>query len=128
MGQGLPVATGAAVACPDRKVICLHGDGGAMYTVQSLWTQAREALDVTTIIFSNRKYKILQEELFRARLKEPDSRVLPMLDLSNPNLDWVKLAAGMGVNAGRAERADEFNRLFATAVAEPGPHLIEAVI
>ena len=128
MGQGLPVATGAAVACPDRKVICLHGDGGAMYTVQSLWTQAREALDVTTIIFSNRKYKILQEELFRAGLKEPGAKVLSMLDLSDPNLDWMKLAAGMGVNAGRAERAEEFNRLFATAVAEPGPHLIEAVI
>jgi acetolactate synthase-1/2/3 large subunit len=128
MGQGLPVATGAAVACPDRKVICLHGDGGAMYTLQSLWTQARESLDVTTIIFSNRKYKILQEELLRAGLKEPGSRVLSMLDLSNPNLDWVKLAAGMGVHAGRAERAEEFNRLFAAAVAEPGPHLIEAVI
>jgi acetolactate synthase-1/2/3 large subunit len=128
MGQGLPVATGAAVACPDRKVICLHGDGGAMYTVQSLWTQAREALDITTVIFSNRKYKILQEELFRAGLREFGSKVLPTLDLSNPNLDWVKLAAGMGVNAGQAERADEFNRLFATAMAEPGPHLIEAVI
>ena len=99
-----------------------------MYTVQSLWTQAREALDVATIIFSNRKYKILQEELFRAGLKEPGAKVLSMLDLSDPNLDWMKLAAGMGVNAGRAERAEEFNRLFATAVAEPGPHLIEAVI
>ena len=128
MGQGLPVATGAAIACPDRKVICLHGDGGAMYTLQSLWTQAREGLEVTTIIFSNRKYKILQEELSRAGLKELGAKALSMLNLSNPNLDWVKLAAGMGVHADRAERADEFNGLFAAAMAEPGPHLIEAVI
>ena len=128
MGQGLPVATGAAVACPERKVICLHGDGGAMYTVQSLWTQAREGLDVTTVIFSNRKYQILREELNRAYLHDPGTKVLPMFDLSNPDLDWVKLAGGMGMEAGRAETADEFNTQFAAAMDEPGPHLIEAII
>jgi acetolactate synthase-1/2/3 large subunit len=128
MGQGLPVATGAAVACPERKVICLHGDGGAMYTLQSLWTQVREGLDVTTVIFSNRKYRILQEELTRADLHGPGTKVLPVFDLSNPDLDWVKLAGGMGMEAGRAETADEFNTRFAAAMDEPGPHLIEAII
>jgi acetolactate synthase-1/2/3 large subunit len=128
MGQGLPVATGAAVACPERKVICLHGDGGAMYTLQSLWTQVREGLDVTTIIFSNRKYQILQEELTRADLQDPGKKVLQMLDLSNPDLEWVKLAGGMGVNASRSETADEFSRQFSAAMAESGPHLIEAVM
>ncbi len=128
IGQGLPVATGAAVGCPDRKVICLHGDGGAMYTLQSLWTQAREGLDVTTIIFSNRKYRILHHELARANLKDPGAEVLRMLDLSDPDINWIKLAGGMGVEAIRSETADEFNRQFAAAVAEPGPHLIEAVI
>jgi acetolactate synthase-1/2/3 large subunit len=128
MGQGLPVATGAAVACPERKVICLHGDGGAMYTLQSLWTQVREGLDVTTIIFSNRKYQILQEELTRADPQDPGEKVLQMLDLSNPDLEWVKLAGGMGVNASRSETADEFSRQFSAAMAESGPHLIEAVM
>ena len=128
MGQGLPVATGAAVACPERKVICLHGDGGAMYTMQSLWTQVREDLDVTTVIFSNRSYRILREELYRADPEDPDPKVLPMFDLSNPDLDWVKLAGGMGMEASRAETADEFNAQFAAAMAGPGPYLIEAVV
>jgi acetolactate synthase-1/2/3 large subunit len=128
MGQGLPVATGAAIACPDRKVICLHGDGGAMYTLQSLWTQAREDLDVTTIVFSNRQYNILQTELARAGLQDASPAVAHMFDLSNPDLDWVKLAKGMGVEAYRAETAEEFNQRFGAAMAEPGPCLIEAVI
>jgi acetolactate synthase-1/2/3 large subunit len=128
MGQGLPVATGAAVACPDRKVICLHGDGGAMYTLQSLWTQVREGLDVTTVIFSNRKYQILREEMTRADTKDPSIEVLRMFDLANPDLDWVQLAGGMGVNASRSETADEFSGQFSAAMAESGPHLIEAII
>lgn len=99
-----------------------------MYTLQSLWTQAREGLDVTTIIFSNRKYRILHHELARANLKDPGAEVLRMLDLSDPDINWIKLAGGMGVEAIRSETADEFNRQFAAAVAEPGPHLIEAVI
>jgi acetolactate synthase-1/2/3 large subunit len=128
MGQGLPVATGAALACTDRKVICLHGDGGAMYTLQALWTQAREALDITTIIYSNRKYNILRNELTRAGLENVGSKILRLFDLSDPGLDWVKLATGMGVYAYRAETAEEFNQRFGAAMAEPGPCLIEAVI
>lgn len=128
IGQGLPVATGAAVACPDRKVVCLHGDGGAMYTLQSLWTQAREKLDVTTVIFANRSYAILNVELMRVGAENPGPKALSMLDLHNPELDWVHLAQGMGVNAMRAETAEEFAEQFAACMKEKGPHLIEAVI
>lgn len=136
IGQGLPVAGGAAVACPDRKVVCLHGDGGAMYTVQSLWTQARENLDVTTVIFSNRAYAILRVELNRtgaaALMGEgglrPSSKALSMFDLSNPNIDWVALAQGMGVEAVRVETAEDFSGAFQSAMNQRGPRLIEAVI
>ncbi len=128
IGQGLPLATGAAVACPDRKVVCLHGDGGAMYTVQALWTQARENLDVVTVIFANRSYAILNIELMRVGAENPGPTALSMLDLSNPNLDWVQLAQGMGVEASRPETAEEFNDHFAAAVKAKGPRLIEVVI
>ena len=132
IGQGLPVAGGAAVACPDRKVVCLHGDGGAMYTVQSLWTQARENLDVTTVIFSNRAYAILRVELARTGAKEllveGDTKALSMFDLSNPGLDWVSLARGMGVDALRVETVEDFSAAFADAMRRTGPRLIEAVI
>jgi acetolactate synthase-1/2/3 large subunit len=132
IGQGLPLAGGAAVACPDRKVVCLHGDGGAMYTVQSLWTQARENLDVTTVIFSNRAYSILQIELSRtgARdlLGEGDNKALSMFDLSNPDLDWVQLAGGMGVSAVRVHDVAEFSSAFQSAMKQRGPRLIEAVL
>jgi acetolactate synthase-1/2/3 large subunit len=128
IGQGLPLATGAAVACPDRKVVCLHGDGGAMYTLQALWTQARENLDVVTVIFANRSYAILNIELMRVGAENPGPKALSMLDLSNPTLDWVQLAQGMGVEASRAETAEDFSDQFASAVAAKGPRLIEAVI
>lgn len=128
IGQGLPVATGAAVACPDRKVICLHGDGGAMYTVQSLWTQARENLDVVTVIFSNRKYLILQIELMRVGAENPGRKAFDMLDLSRPDLDWVQIAQGMGVEASRSTTAEEFNEQFESALKTKGPRLIEVVI
>jgi acetolactate synthase-1/2/3 large subunit len=128
IGQGLPVATGAAVACPDRKVVCLHGDGGAMYTLQALWTQAREKLDVTTVIFSNRSYAILKIELARVGAENPGPRALSMFDLSNPDLDWVSLARGMGVEASRATTAEEFADQFASAMKSRGPRLIEAQI
>ena len=90
IGQGVPLATGAAVACPDRKVVCLQGDGGAMYTLQALWTQAREKLDVTTVIFANRSYAILKIELARVGAGNPGPKALSMLDLHNPELDWVR--------------------------------------
>lgn len=128
IGQGIPVATGAAIACPDRKVVCLQGDGGAMYTLQALWTQARENLNVTTVIFSNRRYQILDIELRRLGLGNSGTRVTSTMDLSRPDLDWIKLAGAMGVDACRADTAESFYSALARAFAEPGPYLIEAVI
>lgn len=127
IGYGLPVATGAAVACPDRKVICLHGDGGAMYTIQALWTQARENLNVVNVIFSNRKYQILQVELMRVGAASPNQKTLDMLDISRPDLNFQQLAQGMGVTATRATTADEFNQQLKRALAAEGPQLIEAI-
>src|SRR5205085_12030591 len=109
IGQGLPVATGAAVACRDRKVLALEADGSAMYTLQSLWTQAREGLDVTTVIFNNRSYAILNLELSRVGAESPGPKALDMLDLSRPDLDFASMGAGMGVDSVRATTADEFS-------------------
>lgn len=128
IGYGLPVAIGAAVACPDRKVVCIHGDGGAMYTIQSLWTMAREDLDVCVVIFANRKYQILQVELARVGAQSMTKKTLDMLDISNPDLDFVQLAEGMGVKAGKATTIEEFNDLYAEAMASRGPRLIEAIL
>jgi acetolactate synthase-1/2/3 large subunit len=128
IGQGIPLAGGAAMACPNRKVICLHGDGGAMYTLQALWTQARERLDVTTVIFANRSYAILNIELARVGAQNPGPKALSMLDLHNPTLDWVQLASGMGVEASRAETVGEFAGQFDSAIKQRGPRLIEVVL
>jgi acetolactate synthase-1/2/3 large subunit len=128
IGQGLPLATGAAVARPDRKVLCLEADGSAMYTLQALWTQAREGLDVTTVIFNNRSYAILAIELGRVGAAASGPRALDMFDLGRPPLDFVSLAAGMGVPASRATTAEEFSTQLERALAEPGPALVEAVI
>ena len=128
IGQGVPLAVGAAVACPDRKVVCLQGDGGAMYTLQALWTMAREKLDVTTVIFANRSYAILNIELARVGAGNPGPRALSMLDLHNPELDFVSLARGMGVEASRAETLEDFAAQFSSAMAGKGPRLIEVVI
>ncbi len=125
IGQGLPVATGAALAAPDRPVICLQADGSAMYTLQALWTQAREQLDVTTILLNNRSYAILNLELSRVGAEDPGPTALSMLDLSTPPIDFVALAQGMGVSAAKATDVADFARLFTEALAEPGPHLIE---
>jgi acetolactate synthase-1/2/3 large subunit len=127
IGQGIPVGTGASIASPDRKVVCLQGDGGAMYTLQALWTQAREKLDVTTVIFANRAYAILNIELARMGAA-PGPAAHNVLDLGNPALDWIKLAAGMGVEASRATSAEEFADQFASAMKGSGPRLIEAAI
>ncbi|HEY5347626.1 MAG TPA: acetolactate synthase large subunit [Rhizomicrobium sp.] len=127
IGQCLPLATGAALACPGRKVVALSGDGGAMYTLQALWTQAREKLDVTTVICANRSYAILNVELARFGL-EANPQAVSMLDLRNPQLDWTALARGLGVEATRAETADAFAAQFADAMKQKGPRLIEAVI
>lgn len=128
IGQGIPLATGAAVACPHRKVVCIQGDGGAMYTLQALWTQAREKLDVTTVIFANHSYGILNVELARVGARNVGPKALSMLDLHNPELDFVALAKGMGVEATRAETLEDFDAQFADAMARPGPRLIELVI
>src|SRR5262245_22969644 len=128
IGLGMPLATGAAVACSDRKVICLEGDGSGMYTVQSLWTQAREGLDVTTVVFANRTYAILRHELAGVGAGTPGRKAADMLDIGRPDLDWIALARGMGVEATRATTADEFNRQLASALGTRGPRLIEAVL
>jgi len=128
IGQGLPLAAGAALACPDRKVVCFHGDGGAMYTLQSLWTMARENLDVVTVILANRSYAILNIELMRVGAENPGPKALSMLDLHNPELNWAQLANGMGVEAARCETAEEFNEAFQSAMSRKGPFLIEALI
>jgi len=128
IGQGLPLATGAAVACPERKVVCLSGDGGAMYTIQSLWTQARENLDVTTVIFSNRSYSILNIELARVGLDKPEPAISDLFSLTKPELNFCDLAKGMGVQAGRATTAAEFNDLFEKGIHTKGPVLIEAIL
>src|SRR6266446_3271096 len=103
IGMGMPVATGAAVACPERKVVCLEGDGSGMYTLAGMWTQARQGLDVTTLLFSNRSYAILRGELANVGAGNPGRKALDMLDLGHPDLDWVGLARAMGV-PGRGSR------------------------
>jgi acetolactate synthase-1/2/3 large subunit len=127
IGHGLPMAAGAAVACPDRPVLALESDGSAMYTISALWTCAREGLDVTTVLFSNRSYAILGLELERA-VSGAGVAARNLLDLSRPALDFTQLAAGMGVPAQRAGTAAEFAAALRTALAEPGPHLIEAAL
>ncbi|UDY36510.1 acetolactate synthase large subunit [Dermatobacter hominis] len=126
IGYGLPAATGAAVAAPDRKVICLEADGSAMYTAQALWTQAREGLDVTTVILNNGSYAVLNMELSRVGAGDPGPRALSMLDI--PGLDFVSLATSMGVPGTRATTAEEFTEQLEAAIAIPGPALVEAVV
>ncbi|MFZ0888136.1 MAG: acetolactate synthase large subunit, partial [Candidatus Binataceae bacterium] len=128
IGQGLPCVTGAAIACPNRRVIAFQADGSAMYTLQALWTQARESLNVTTILCNNRSYRILQIELSRAGVTEPGTKARSLTSLSNPDLDWVRLARGMGVPAIRVETADALVENLRRAFAEPGPQLIEVML
>ena len=127
IGQGMPLATGAALACPERKVVCLEGDGSGMYTLQALWTQAREGLDVTSVVFANRTYGILAVELARLGVTEAGQRARTLLSVDQPALDWVSLAHGMGVPAQKTSTAGEFHAALETALAEPGPHLVEAI-
>ena len=128
IGQGLPVAVGAAVACPGRRVVALESDGSAMYTLQSLWTMVRESLDITTILFNNGSYAVLNMELGRVGAGAAGPRAKAMLDISRPDLDFVSLAKGMGVNATRATTAEAFNDQLGRALATPGPSLVEAVV
>ena len=129
IGQGLPNAVGAAIACPDRPVIALIGDGTAMYTIQALWTMAREQLNVTSIIFNNASYSVLNVELERVGANaSPGSKAKSQLDLRGPVLDFARLAQGMGVHAARADTAEAFCKALEYALSQPGPHLIEAVV
>jgi acetolactate synthase-1/2/3 large subunit len=128
IGQGLPVAVGAAIAAPHRPVIALQSDGSAMYTISALWTMAREQLDITVVILNNRAYAILQLELQRVGATAGGPKAQSLLDLSNPDLDFVAIAEGFGVPAKRATTAEELVTHFRAAIAEPGPHLIDAVL
>lgn len=128
IGQGLPNAIGAAIACPQRPVLALIGDGTAMYTIQALWTMAREQLNVVSIIFNNASYSVLNVELERVGAEEAGAKARSQLDLAGPELNFAHLAQGMGVRGVRATTAEEFVWALEQALATPGPHLIEAVV
>jgi len=128
IGQGLPLSLGAAIACPNRTVIAVQADGSAMYTVQALWSMARENTDVTVVIFNNRSYAILNIELASVGAGQPTPKTLSMLDLSRPDINWVDISEGLGVPATRATTAEEFHQQFADAMSNHGPRLIEAMV
>jgi acetolactate synthase-1/2/3 large subunit len=133
IGQGMPAATGAAIAAPDRPVLSLEADGSALYTIQALWTQARERLDVTTVLINNAAYAILRMELARTLADktaagQAGERSGRMLDLSHPTPDFTQLSTGLGVPARRVTTAEELDLALREAYAEPGPHLIEAIV
>src|SRR5204862_1634290 len=116
IGQGLPVAVGAACACPDRKVFALEADGSGMYTLQSLWTMARENLDVLIVIFANRRYQILEIEMRRTGATGFGDIAAGMIDIGRPNLDWVHMAEGMRVPATRAATSSQFDEQLRSAL------------
>jgi acetolactate synthase-1/2/3 large subunit len=128
IGQGLPVAVGAAVACPDRRVIALESDGSALYTMQSWWTMARESLNVITILLNNRSYAILNMELDRVGAEVGGPRAKDMLDLSRPDIDFTAIAKGLGLHSTRATTAHEFVDQLGRALVTPGPAVIEAMV
>jgi len=128
LGQGIPVATGAAVAAPNRKVVNVQADGSALFTLQALWTQAREQLDVLTIILANRSYAVLRFEIPRVGAKVDESLAGNLLDIDRPDIDWVALAKGFGVEATRVSTAEAFDDVLAAMLRQRGPRLIEAVI
>lgn len=125
IGYGMPTAIGAAIARPDRKVIALEGDGSAMYTVQSLWTMARENLDITVLVFANHSYRILHGELTNVGVANPGPRAVDMLTLTRPDLGWVEMARGMGVEGCRVSESRDLARALEAGLASSGPYLIE---
>src|SRR5689334_2520025 len=127
IGIGMPLAVGAAVACPNRPVINVEADGSAMYTIQSLWPQARENLNITTLLLNNRSYAILHHELANVGAQNVGRKAIEMMDLSRPELDFIALARGMGVPGERVETMDEFNEAVARGIATPGPYLVEVM-
>jgi acetolactate synthase-1/2/3 large subunit len=128
IGQGLPVAVGAAVAAPDRRVVALESDGSALYTLQAWWTMARQGLDVTTILLNNGSYAVLNMELERVGVDAPGPRARDMLDLGRPSIDFVQLALGLGLHAARADTAESFTDELARALLTPGPSVVEAMV
>ncbi|MFM0739671.1 acetolactate synthase large subunit [Paraburkholderia xenovorans] len=128
IGSMMAVSTGAGIACPQRKIVTLVGDGSAMYTVQSLWTQARENLDVVTVVYANRGYKVLNNELLRVGAASDGPNAASMLDLGAPSLDWVSIGKGLGVASVRANSRRAFEDAFISAIAQRGPRLIEAIL
>jgi acetolactate synthase I/II/III large subunit len=125
IGIALPLAVGAAVACPDRRVLCLTADGSAMYTAQALWTMAREGLNVTTIVFANRDYTVLKREFSYLGVGDPGPRATDMFEIGHPDLDWTLLAKGMGVPGTRVSSLDEFEKALRAGLEGEGPTLIE---
>ena len=125
IGMGLPVSIGAALACPDRPVIDFQADGSAMYTIQALWTQARENLNITTLLCANRSYKTLEAEFYRAQGRAADQNALSLMTMNRPDIDWVGLSRGMGVPACAVDTAEELVSTFKRAFIEPGPNLIQ---
>lgn len=128
IGYGMPAAIGAAIACPDRPVMALVGDGSAMYTVQALWTMAREDLDITTLIFANNSYRILRGELTNVGVQNPGPRAIDMLSLDRPVIDWCQMAQAHGVPASRVETCEALEAALEHAAQTPGPHLIEVAL
>lgn len=128
IGYAMPVSIGAAVAAPDRKIVTLEGDGSGMYTIQSLWTMARENLDITVVVFANRAYRILQGELTNVGVQNPGPRAVDMLSLDRPAIDWTSMAKSLGVDSSRAENCDELARALRHGLATDGPYLIELVL
>jgi acetolactate synthase-1/2/3 large subunit len=125
IGIALPMAVGAAVACPDRRVLCLTADGSGMYTLQALWTMAREGLNVTTVVFANHGYAVLKREFSYLGVGNPGTRALDMFEIGRPDLDWVQLAKGMGVSGTRVNSLEAFGKALRAGLEREGPTLIE---
>jgi acetolactate synthase-1/2/3 large subunit len=125
IGIAMPLAVGAAVACPDRRVLCLSADGSGMYTLQALWTMAREGLKITTVVFANRDYAVLKREFSYLGVGDPGQRALDMFEIGRPDLDWVRLAKGMGVPARRVDSLEGFAGALREGFESQGPSLIE---
>jgi acetolactate synthase I/II/III large subunit len=125
IGIALPLAVGAAVACPDRRMLCLSADGSGMYTLQALWTMARESLRVTAVVFANRDYAVLKREFSYLGIGNPGIRALDMFEIGRPDLDWVSLAKGMGVPGTRVSSLGGFAKALRECFASEGPTLIE---
>lgn len=125
IGIAMPLALGAAVVSPERKVLCLSADGSSMYTLQALWSMAREGLKVTTVVFANRDYAVLKREFSYLGVGNPGKRALDMFEIGHPDLDWVHLAKGMGVPGTRVSSLEGFAKALREGFASEGPNLIE---